>query len=37
MSFETWVETRYDQKALTTKFDSGRLGNWFIDKLLRRE
>ena len=37
MSFEAWVQTRYDQQALTARFDSGRVGNWFIDKLLRRE
>lgn len=37
IDFAAWVETRYDQKALTAKFDSGRMGNWFIDKLLRRE
>ena len=37
IDFTTWIETRYDQKALTERFDSGQLGNWFVDKLLRRE
>lgn len=37
IDFVTWVETRYDQAELTSRFDSGRMGNWVVDKLLRRE
>ena len=38
IDFLTWVQTRYDQKALTEKFDArSRLGTWFVDKVLRRE
>ena len=37
IDFTTWVETKYDQKALTDKFDSSGFGNWIVDKVLRRE
>jgi protein tyrosine/serine phosphatase len=39
IEFITWVQTCYDQKALTERFDKGGsgLGNWIVDKVLRRE
>lgn len=37
IDFGTWVQTRYDQNALTARFESSRAGNWVVDKLLRRE
>lgn len=41
IDFMDWVRTRYDRKALTADFTRLRkengVGDWFIDKVLRRE
>jgi protein tyrosine/serine phosphatase len=37
IDFRTWAETRYDPKAITQAFRSGRLADLLADRVLARE
>lgn len=37
MAFRTWVETRYDAERLASEYRSGRVADFFVDRILRRE